>query len=105
MGNQEVGMNANKPLFIRRVVGKSMSPMLMPDKLIFASSMFRYVMPGQVVIVEHEGKQKVKRIERIENDKIFVIGDNLEASTDSRHFGWLEPHQIIAIVVWPRLRK
>lgn len=92
-------------ILIRRVVGGSMSPKLSPGQLLLATTLFRRLRPGQVIIIEHEGQQKVKRIERITNDKVFVIGDNLVASTDSRHFGWLSSHQIVALVFWPKLSK
>jgi nickel-type superoxide dismutase maturation protease len=96
---------SSKLLLVRRVVGGSMSPKLRPGQLLLATPLFRRLRPGQVVIINHEGRQKVKRIERIERDKVFVIGDNLNASTDSRHFGWLASRQIIARVVWPKLAK
>lgn len=92
-------------IFIRRVVGGSMSPKLTAGQLLLATPIFRRLHPGQVVIIEHEGKQKVKRIERITKDKVFVIGDNLEASTDSRHFGWLEERAVVARVFWPNVAK
>jgi hypothetical protein len=84
-----------------------MSPKLNPGQLLLATPLFRRLHPGQVVIVDHGGREKVKRIERIDEDKdrVFVIGDNLGASTDSRHFGWLDPHQVVARVIWPKSAK
>jgi phage repressor protein C with HTH and peptisase S24 domain len=80
-----------------------MSPRLRPGQILLAVHLFRRLHPGQVVIIRHDGKEKVKRIERIEDDRIFVIGDNLVASTDSRHFGWLKRREIVARVIWPRI--
>jgi nickel-type superoxide dismutase maturation protease len=90
---------------LRRVVGNSMSPKLEPGQLLVATPLFRRLRPGQVVIIDHDGKQKVKRIERVTNNKVFVIGDNLPLSTDSRHFGWLHHNQVIGRVFWPKLAK
>lgn len=92
-------------VFLRRVVGKSMYPRLKPGKLVVATSFFKRhrLRPGQVVIVQHDGREKIKRIERIEDDKLFVIGDYLAASSDSRHFGWLSTHDVRGRVIWPRL--
>jgi type IV secretory pathway protease TraF len=82
-----------------------MSPKLEPGQVLLATSWFRRVHAGEVVIIDHEGKEKVKRIEEVNGDKVFVIGDNLKASTDSRHFGWLEKDEIVARVIWPNLAK
>ena len=60
--------------------------------------------PLNVVILGHDGLEKVKRIQEIVKGKIFVVGDNLATSTDSRHFGWLTQDVIIATVIWPRRR-
>jgi len=78
-----------------------MEPKLVPGHLLLATRLFRHVHPGQVIVLKHDGKEKVKRVERIDNDKFFVIGDNLPASTDSRHFGWITKDQIIGRVFWP----
>jgi phage repressor protein C with HTH and peptisase S24 domain len=82
-----------------------MSPKLMPGQVLLATPLFRRLRPGQVVVLQQDGRQKVKRIERIEKGKCFVIGDNPKASTDSRHFGWLDANDILARVVWPKLAK
>lgn len=95
-----------KPLVIRRVIGASMAPKLRPGQLIIGTSVIRKLRPGQVVIVERDKKEFIKRIERIdENEHIFVIGDNLQVSTDSRHFGWLTKEDIVAKVLRPNLAK
>ena len=82
-----------------------MAPKLKPGQLLLASALFKSLKPGQVVILQHDDKEKVKRIERVDGNKIFVIGDNLLASTDSRNFGWLSAESIMGIVYWPRTAK
>jgi hypothetical protein len=92
-------------ILLRRVVGPSMAPKLMPGQLVVATSLFRKLHPGQVVIIRRNNRELVKRIERIEKNKVFVIGDNLAASTDSRQFGWLDYRYVVALVIRPKLAK
>ncbi len=91
-----------RPLLLRRVTGHSMMPILPPRTLVFGWSYFQRIKPGQVVVLEHDGIEKIKRVEKIEDDKVFVLGDHPLASTDSRHFGWLPKNLIKAVIVWPR---
>lgn len=91
-------------LLIRRVVGRSMAPKLRAGKIVLATPLRRRLKPGQVVILEHHGREKIKRIERIDGNKgaLFVIGDNLRESSDSRHFGWIAQKAVRGRVFWPR---
>lgn len=59
--------------------------------------------PGDVVIVSHDGIEKIKRIERRQGELVYLLGDNPSASTDSRSFGWVLAQAIVAKVVWPKL--
>jgi phage repressor protein C with HTH and peptisase S24 domain len=97
--------NKVKLVVVRRVVGSSMSPKLIPGQLVIASSRYRKIRPGEVFIFRHDGKEKIKRAERTELDRVFFIGDNLAYSSDSRHFGWVGQTQIIAKVIWPRVHN
>jgi signal peptidase I len=98
-----------KPIVVRRVVSPSMAPKLRPGQLILATKMFRKLRPGQVVIVAKNDKELIKRIERIEvegeEERIFLIGDNLGSSIDSRQFGWLDKSHVVARVFKPNLAK
>ena len=92
-----------KKLFIiRQVQGDSMMPTLGAGQLVVGRQT-RELKPGDVVIVSHNGLEKIKRIERQQGDLIYLLGDNAAASTDSRQFGWVQASSIVAKVVWPKL--
>ncbi|HSX05164.1 MAG TPA: S26 family signal peptidase [Candidatus Saccharimonadales bacterium] len=94
--------NLAKQFIIRQVQGDSMLPALHAGQLVIGRQT-RELQPGDVVIVSHNGLEKIKRIERQQGDLIYLLGDNASASTDSRDFGWLAAKYIIAKVVWPKL--
>lgn len=58
---------------------------------------------GDVVIVSHDGIEKIKRIEKQQGNLLYLLGDNPAASTDSRDFGWVQADYVVAKVVWPKL--
>jgi len=90
-------------MLIRRVSGKSMTPALRPGRLILARrNIGKHLKVGDIVIIRHDGLEKIKRIALLRDDEIYVLGDNSQASTDSRHFGWLPLSAVYALVVWPR---
>jgi hypothetical protein len=82
-----------------------MAPKLRPGQLIMATPLFRRLHPGQVIIFRKNDREQIKRIEQIRDDHVFVIGDNLDASTDSRQFGWVDRGEIVARVFRPNLAK
>lgn len=97
--------NRRLPLTIRQVYGHSMLPVLPPGTVVYGWRWFRRLKPGDIVIFLHNDKEKIKRIDKIKNDKVYVIGDHEGASTDSRHFGWLDSRAIVAKVIWPHAPK
>src|SRR6267154_4164066 len=82
---------------IRQVEGRSMEPTLKPGQLVIGRAA-RVFHPGDVVIVSHDGLEKIKRIERQQGDLIYLLGDNPSGSTDSRNFGWVQAQAIVAKV-------
>ena len=79
-----------------------MAPALKAGQLVVGRQT-RELAAGDVVIVSHNGLEKIKRIEKQEGDLVYLLGDNPSESTDSRSFGWLPAKTIIAKVVWPIL--
>ena len=70
--------------------GKSMNPTLEDGEVVLVDREAE-IEVGDIVVAKHPIEQRsevVKRIERInEHGHYFLIGDNLEDSNDSRHFG------------------
>jgi nickel-type superoxide dismutase maturation protease len=90
------------PLMIRRVHGHSMVPALPPDTLVVAWCWKLRIRPGSIVIFVREGRETIKRVERVGPEGVFVVGDHAEASTDSRHFGPISVQTVVGLVIWPR---
>jgi type IV secretory pathway protease TraF len=82
-----------------------MVPVLPPGTLVLGMTYFRVLKRGHVVVVSHEGKEKVKRIDEIKDNEIYVLGDHPETSTDSRQFGWLPVTAVKARIFWPRTKR
>ena len=91
-----------KHFIMRQVEGDSMAPTLKAGQLVIGK-VTRELETGDVVIVSHNGLEKIKRIEKHQGDLIYLLGDNSVSSTDSRNFGWLPAKVIIAKVIWPVL--
>ena len=70
--------------------GKSMNPTLKDGEVVLVDREAK-IEVGDIVIAKHPFEQNsevVKRIGRInERGHYFLLGDNLEDSNDSRHFG------------------
>lgn len=98
-----------------------MAPTLEPGDWALAVSPGR-LRRGDVVVVEHprrSGFEMVKRIVAVEGDltadgrlleagEWWVEGDNVAASTDSRHFGPLTTRRVkarVRLVYWPPARR
>jgi nickel-type superoxide dismutase maturation protease len=83
---------------LRKVVGASMAPKYPHGKVVVARRT-KNPKVGDVVIVKHHKVELIKRVNQIHQDKVYVLGDNPEESTDSRHYGWLPLESIIGKVL------
>jgi hypothetical protein len=85
-------------LMIRRVTGPSMRPAFRPGAIVLGLKWLRPRV-GSVVIAEREGLEIIKRVARMGKEGIFLVGDNIEHSTDSRTYGWFAPDSIKSVIV------
>lgn len=77
-----------------------MSPSLLPGRVVVAMPLAKPRV-GSVIIFWQAGRELLKRVSRIRGDSLFVLGDNDQASTDSRDFGWIKRQQVMGTVIWP----
>jgi phage repressor protein C with HTH and peptisase S24 domain len=95
-------MRLSSPIIIRRVQGHSMVPVLPPNTLVVGWAWTKTYKAGDIVIFEHEGKEKIKRVQEVLGDgSLFLVGEHPETSTDSRHFGAVDPNLVRARIIWP----
>ncbi len=88
---------------VRRVVGESMYPTLQQGELVVAKRV-KQLRSNDVIVFEHKGLEKIKRIREVEGNRLYVVGDNPLFSTDSRHYGMIFIEDVIGKVIWPRVR-
>lgn len=82
------------------VLGNSMIPALYPGQDVVSINWFVNPKVGDIVVIKKSGREMVKRIEKVEGDKVFVVGDNGQESIDSRHFGPVNLNQVVGKVVY-----
>jgi len=70
--------------------GKSMNPTLKDGEVVLVDRKAK-IEVGDIVVAKHpieQNSEVVKRVERInDHGHYFLVGDNLQDSNDSRHFG------------------
>ena len=88
-----------------KVVGRSMSPLLNPgEEILINPCAYKRSRPqiNDLVITNHPRDPKltiVKRVAEVAMDgNYFLTGDNPQGSTDSRHWGTVNPDKIIGKV-------
>ena len=82
--------------------GTSMNPTLKDGEVVLVDRKAK-IETGDIVVAKHpleKNSEIVKRVERInERGHYFLVGDNLEDSNDSRHFGAVTKEYIKGKVV------
>ena len=92
------------PVGLYLVDGESMHPSYKAGDLLLGWRLIRRPGRHQVVVVHHEGRPLVKRLVAQDDHGLWVVGDNLLRSTDSRHFGAL-PYDALEAVIIARIAR
>lgn len=74
-----------------------MLPKLKPGHSVVTLNWFYNLKLGDIVVAKVENKLIIKRIQKVENRRYFLKGDN---KLDSKDFGWVKSSQIIGKVVF-----
>ena len=90
-----------EPILIRRVAGESMEPYVGHGTVVVARGFHLKLKKYDVVVVRQHGIEKIKRILKIKDGKMYLVGDNPRKSKDSRHFGWVPTDWVVGKVIWP----
>lgn len=88
------------PLQRFTVHGNSMEPTLQHGDDVLVLCWFYKLEVGDLVAIKKNKIRMVKRVKKIEETRIFAIGDNEKVSIDSREFGWIRRQEIIGKVIW-----
>ena len=88
-----------------KVKGRSMLPTISSGTTVLISSLpYFFTSPkiNDIVLVEDPRTKRplLKRITNVSPSEYFVTGDNMEQSTDSRHFGAVARQHILGKVIF-----
>ncbi|MBI3983898.1 S26 family signal peptidase [Candidatus Microgenomates bacterium] len=87
----------NFPLILYKVIGSSMSPTHQSQDFLIGWRWFRPKV-GKVVVAKTD-RLVIKRVMKIDGDRVWLEGDNSIASTDSRHIGWIPREKVKAKII------
>ena len=87
-----------------QVAGRSMEPALHPQDRVLVKrwKRGRSAPLGRIVVARHPRRSDLRMIKRLrwcDANGLWLEGDNPAESTDSRQLGWIDPGNLIGVVV------
>ena len=90
-----------RPVFVQ---GCSMQPTLKQDDMVICNTLNKNPKIGDIVIIKplicFGDDYVIKRVTDIQEDKIFIEGDNKDHSFDSRNVGWIDKSNIFGTILF-----
>ncbi|MGL4589671.1 MAG: signal peptidase I [Mycoplasmatales bacterium] len=97
-------MAFSQVLGLMKIQGESMEPTLKNNDYVLYMKKFYSIKKGDVVIYRNIdiniGNKIIKRVTKIEGEKVFLNGDNQKESTDSDQFGFVDREGIVGKVIY-----
>jgi hypothetical protein len=84
-------------MLLRRVTGNSMAPTLADGDIVVLWK--RPLRAGTVVMAVQAEREVIKRIEKLDDENAYLVGDNRPYSVDSRHYGKVKRSAILGTVM------
>ncbi|MCB9820279.1 S26 family signal peptidase [Candidatus Nomurabacteria bacterium] len=75
-----------------------MIPAIKPGDIIVALPMLK-IRQGDIVLASQNGREVIKRVARLSSDSVFLVGDNLNESSDGRKYGETKLADVIGRVL------
>lgn len=87
------------PFSIYRVSGHSMEPTIKDGALILVWQWIRRPKKGEIILFKNKDKYFVKRVSKVEGDRLTLLGDNPSDSLDSREMGTINIGSIVGKII------
>ncbi len=77
-----------------------MLPYLRVEDRVVSLNWFYNLKLNDLVVAKVNNRLIIKRVTKINQDKLFLEGDNKAVSIDSKSFGWIAKNKVIGKVIF-----
>jgi SOS-response transcriptional repressor LexA len=88
-------------IFLRRVVGESMTPTLIEGRIVVCRRTRKYRV-GHLVVAFVDNREVIKRIAKVNQDGIYLEVDDKRHAHAGAYYAVVSPSHITGVVIWPR---